>query len=569
MNQDNILEPGEVETEQTACNLDTNAVTTIGAHPGLTVPTHVTTPELLTPATDPCADGPALQRTVTVPSGPVCQFGGLETDLACDEVPLDGVIQTSEVVWTLVVCQDVPNELVRVDNATFAQCASGGVVIKTGFDVDRNAILDDSEVANSQVVCNGANGSNGTNGTDGQTSLAAVSPEPIGTNCANGGVRVQAGRDANNNGILELGEVTSTSFLCNADVPPIDCNDFAAPNVRSGTVVVSTGADITALANVQCINGSLLVAGLNQNNVNGLGALNRVTGDVLILGNSQLTNVNGLNGLRDVGRELNASDNDSLVTLDGMTNLHSVGSRFAASNNSSLTSVGNFAVLTNVNRIEVIHDVALTSVGFGAVTHAAGSLFVNDNDALTSGNLFPALRDIDGTLSVQDNGALPSVTLSALTRVGASLSVVNNAALGTLSAPQLAFVGGLFSVSSNNAMTSASLPRLTSISADASLSADALLTSLDLRGLVVASRSLILDGLTALNGGLNLGALTAVGDSFVLNNTAATSLSGIALQSTGRDLRITNNTALSTGLATAFAGGVSVGGTTTISGNGP
>lgn len=51
-------------------------------------------------------------------------------------------------------------------------------------------------------------------GSDGLTSLIATSAEPVGSNCAYGGTRVEAGIDANSDSILQVGEVTSTDFLC-------------------------------------------------------------------------------------------------------------------------------------------------------------------------------------------------------------------------------------------------------------------------------------------------------------------------------------------------------------------
>ena len=60
----------------------------------------------------------------------------------------------------------------------------------------------------------GTNGSNGTNGTDGTNALVRVEPEAAGTHCPYGGVAVRSGLDANANGALDPGEVTSTSYVC-------------------------------------------------------------------------------------------------------------------------------------------------------------------------------------------------------------------------------------------------------------------------------------------------------------------------------------------------------------------
>ena len=65
----------------------------------------------------------------------------------------------------------------------------------------------------------GVAGTNGTNGVDGKNTLVNTTTEPAGTNCANGGTKVEVGLDANNNGTLETGEVnaTLTKYICNGN----------------------------------------------------------------------------------------------------------------------------------------------------------------------------------------------------------------------------------------------------------------------------------------------------------------------------------------------------------------
>lgn len=63
----------------------------------------------------------------------------------------------------------------------------------------------------------GDTGINGANGTNGYNSLVNTTIEPAGANCANGGVKLEYGLDANNNSILEAGEVVAslTKYICN------------------------------------------------------------------------------------------------------------------------------------------------------------------------------------------------------------------------------------------------------------------------------------------------------------------------------------------------------------------
>jgi hypothetical protein len=91
-----------------------------------------------------------------------------------------------------------------------AHCATGGSSFTVG--------------GLTTYACNGTNGkdgSNGSNGTNGFNSLTKTTSEPAGANCANGGQKIETGLDDGdgggtaNDGILQSGEVDSTSYVCN------------------------------------------------------------------------------------------------------------------------------------------------------------------------------------------------------------------------------------------------------------------------------------------------------------------------------------------------------------------
>ena len=64
---------------------------------------------------------------------------------------------------------------------------------------------------------NGAVGATGPAGSNGLTALIKTTAEPAGANCATGGTKVETGLDANNNGVLDAGEVnvSQTTYVCN------------------------------------------------------------------------------------------------------------------------------------------------------------------------------------------------------------------------------------------------------------------------------------------------------------------------------------------------------------------
>jgi hypothetical protein len=63
----------------------------------------------------------------------------------------------------------------------------------------------------------GAAGQNGQNGNNGKNALIRTTPEAAGANCVNGGVKIEAGLDADGNGQLSDAEVNAsqTKFICN------------------------------------------------------------------------------------------------------------------------------------------------------------------------------------------------------------------------------------------------------------------------------------------------------------------------------------------------------------------
>jgi hypothetical protein len=63
----------------------------------------------------------------------------------------------------------------------------------------------------------GVPGPQGVAGTNGLNALIKTTTEPAGSNCANGGTKIETGLDANGNGVLDAGEVNAiqTKYVCN------------------------------------------------------------------------------------------------------------------------------------------------------------------------------------------------------------------------------------------------------------------------------------------------------------------------------------------------------------------
>lgn len=117
-------------------------------------------------------------------------------------------------------------------------CPYGGILVETGIDENGNGVLDSTEVDESENVCNGVPGS------DGNVSLIDINSEPAGANCTIGGLRIDAGLDLDNNGLLDLGEITATDYVCNVDASNeapqfVSGSDFAIDENNNAVATVS------------------------------------------------------------------------------------------------------------------------------------------------------------------------------------------------------------------------------------------------------------------------------------------------------------------------------------------
>ena len=123
-----------------------------------------------------------------------------------------------------------------------SNCANGGLRIESGVDHNGNEILDETEITDTSYLC-------AAEPLDAQNSLVSITDEPVGTNCANGGLKVESGLDNDGDGVLDQAEITTTSYLCtpdalNAQNSLIDIsNEPSGTNCENGGIKIDTGLD--------------------------------------------------------------------------------------------------------------------------------------------------------------------------------------------------------------------------------------------------------------------------------------------------------------------------------------
>jgi OmcA/MtrC family decaheme c-type cytochrome len=128
------------------------------------------------------------------------------------------------------------------DEPAGANCANGGTKVEAGVDDNNNGTLDADEIINTTYVCDGV----GTN------ALVKTSPEAAGANCAFGGTRIETGLDSNNNKTLDASEIdaAATSFVCNFG-PSGAISPSTGINFTLKTMSTSTTAPITVRFNMR------------------------------------------------------------------------------------------------------------------------------------------------------------------------------------------------------------------------------------------------------------------------------------------------------------------------------
>ena len=203
---------------------------------------------------------------------------------------------------------------VVTEAASEQECPAGGTVFKVGVDDDRNGVLDlPGEVDSTQVVCNGSNGSNGADGMS-----VAVNATPFsgsqGT-CTNGGVKVEAGPDANADGTPDT--VLNTTYVCNGT---------GGADGNTGAAGASVAVKTTAFSGNQngCSNGGVTVeAGIDTDGSGALDGSETATSTSYVCNGSNGSNSNQLIGV-DFGSDssnttpLNWNKSDGSATLTSL-----------------------------------------------------------------------------------------------------------------------------------------------------------------------------------------------------------------------------------------------------------
>ncbi len=179
----------------------------------------------------------AVIRTQVAPTGE-CANDGIQIQMGID-VNNNGVLDSKEVdsLRTQTICHDVDDEkpekifssLVLVKNTTEAQCKNGGKFLLIGLDNNQNEQLDESEVTQTEVICNQR-----VEKPTSIDSLVKTSVIRAGEQCKDGGIKIDMGVGSDGDGTLAIDEITESQIICNGTDDDISLSNLLIQTVKEG-----------------------------------------------------------------------------------------------------------------------------------------------------------------------------------------------------------------------------------------------------------------------------------------------------------------------------------------------
>ena len=236
----------------------------------------------------------------------------------------------------------------------------------------------------------GIQGVAGTNGTNGKNTLAKTTTEIVGVNCTTGGIKIEYGLDANNNGTLDLSEInaTLTKYVCNGavgaqgvqgTVGAQGIQGVAGTNGRN-TLVKTT----TESAGVNCTTGGIKIEyGLdaNNNNVLDVSEINATLTKYVCNGTVGATGLQGLPGSQNAWSLTGSSGTTPVTNFIGTTDAQDFVLKTNNLERLRVTSSGDLGLGTSnpTHRFELRNDLVGTD----------SSLFFSNSGQLMIGNNIP------------------------------------------------------------------------------------------------------------------------------------------------------------------------------------
>jgi len=254
--------------------------------------------------------------------------------------------------------------------------------------------------------------------------------------------------------------------------------------IWEGDYFINSQEDINNFAKTcKCteISGGLFIRGNQINNLNGLGDLYRIDGNLNIENTSNLVNLGGLSNLKSIGRSLYISRNRELKNLNGLAKLTSIGESLQIRVNSRLTNLNGLSKVTSTHLqdIYIYDNNQLKDINiFSQLKQLKGSFLINRNEQLNSIQGFSSLTKINGRLTLLNSKVENLEVFGNLEEALNGLDISQNRLMKTINLPKLNGVGTV-TFSYNERVNQIMLPNLDIVNGNISLINNHLLANLD------------------------------------------------------------------------------------------
>ncbi len=194
-----------------------------------------------------------------------------------------------------------------------------------------------------------------------------------------------------------------------------------------------------------CVANIVLASQTDVDNFQTNYACSVIDGNLMIQtgGASAIVNLDGLSAIESVTGDLQITVNTSLIDISGLSNIHTVGNNLIVGFNPVLTNVDALSNITSVgNNLTIALNQSLTNVdGLSGIQDIYGTMSVTVNSQLVNLDGLNNLQFVGQNLDVSQNAVLPNINgLSNVTLVGQDLTVGNN--------PELSDINGLGNIGS-------------------------------------------------------------------------------------------------------------------------
>lgn len=214
--------------------------------------------------------------------------------------------------------------------------------------------------------------------------------------------------------------------------------------------------------NCSHIEGSVIIAGDDINNLLGLNILDSIGGSLTIGGyyfsNPHLTRITGLESITFIGGDLKVVETATLNNLTGFTSVQEIGGSLVINSNHSLKNIASLNNLTLVGEdVRIQSNYAMNYLeGLNGLLHIEGTLEFYRNTNLINLSGIENITHIGGNLSLNHNHVLENLdALKNLVSINGGLGIAYNHGLTNLiGLENLTSIGGPLHIKFNNGLTS-------------------------------------------------------------------------------------------------------------------